>query len=390
MSPEEAFLADIIAHPDDDTPRLVYADWLDEHDQPDRAEFIRVQIQHFHESGDCGLEWWWPRERELYRAHGRAWQEGLPEWVKRRCGFRRGFVEVVGGTARQFLKDGPRIRARVPLRGVSLERTRGVLDQVLDSPLLAVLQELSLRVCDLGPAEVRAVVSCPRLAGLRKLDLFANPLGDEGLRVIAEAPALAGLRSLELENCRVGSAGVRALAASRYLTRLARLDLSRNEHVADIGAEALAGSANMRGLVDLSLLMTGLGPAGARLLFASPHLAGLRKLNLAFNAVGDPGAVALAEASPLASLEVLNLGGNGIGDAGAEALAACPRLGRLRLLILHNSAIGDAGALALARSPHLEGLNLLDLQLNRPPISAALRQALLERFGRRVRLTLGA
>jgi uncharacterized protein (TIGR02996 family) len=27
----------------DDTPRLVYADWLSEHGQPERAELIRVQ-----------------------------------------------------------------------------------------------------------------------------------------------------------------------------------------------------------------------------------------------------------------------------------------------------------------------------------------------------------
>src|SRR5437879_720363 len=45
MSLEDAFLADILEHPDDDTPRLVYADWLDEHGQAERAEFIRVQCE---------------------------------------------------------------------------------------------------------------------------------------------------------------------------------------------------------------------------------------------------------------------------------------------------------------------------------------------------------
>lgn len=35
----------VIADPADDTPRLVYADWLDENGQEERAEFIRVQIQ---------------------------------------------------------------------------------------------------------------------------------------------------------------------------------------------------------------------------------------------------------------------------------------------------------------------------------------------------------
>jgi uncharacterized protein (TIGR02996 family) len=39
------FLRAIAAHPDDDTPRLVFADWLDEHGQHERAEFIRLQIE---------------------------------------------------------------------------------------------------------------------------------------------------------------------------------------------------------------------------------------------------------------------------------------------------------------------------------------------------------
>jgi uncharacterized protein (TIGR02996 family) len=40
---DDALLQAILESPDDDTPRLVNADFLDEHDDPDRAEFIRVQ-----------------------------------------------------------------------------------------------------------------------------------------------------------------------------------------------------------------------------------------------------------------------------------------------------------------------------------------------------------
>lgn len=45
MSDEAALLAAIIAHPDEDTHRLVYADWLQENGREDRAEFIRVQVE---------------------------------------------------------------------------------------------------------------------------------------------------------------------------------------------------------------------------------------------------------------------------------------------------------------------------------------------------------
>ncbi|HJZ55948.1 MAG TPA: TIGR02996 domain-containing protein [Gemmataceae bacterium] len=44
MSDEKALLAAIWEYPHEDTPRLVYADWLEENGRPERAEFIRAQI----------------------------------------------------------------------------------------------------------------------------------------------------------------------------------------------------------------------------------------------------------------------------------------------------------------------------------------------------------
>src|SRR5262249_51734963 len=40
----EGFLQAILAAPEDDTPRLVYADWLEERGDP-RGEFIRIQCE---------------------------------------------------------------------------------------------------------------------------------------------------------------------------------------------------------------------------------------------------------------------------------------------------------------------------------------------------------
>jgi len=45
MSDEAALLAAILAKPEEDTPRLVYADWLAEHEQEARAEFIRTGVE---------------------------------------------------------------------------------------------------------------------------------------------------------------------------------------------------------------------------------------------------------------------------------------------------------------------------------------------------------
>ena len=44
MSLEASFLADIRDHPDDDTPRLIYADWLEERGDP-RGEFLRLEVR---------------------------------------------------------------------------------------------------------------------------------------------------------------------------------------------------------------------------------------------------------------------------------------------------------------------------------------------------------
>ena len=38
----KAFLADIIENIDDDTPRVVFADWLEDNGDPEWAEFIRL------------------------------------------------------------------------------------------------------------------------------------------------------------------------------------------------------------------------------------------------------------------------------------------------------------------------------------------------------------
>lgn len=45
MNDRIAFLRRIIETPDDDVPRLVFADWLQEHDEDERAAFIRAQCE---------------------------------------------------------------------------------------------------------------------------------------------------------------------------------------------------------------------------------------------------------------------------------------------------------------------------------------------------------
>src|SRR5438552_7893233 len=108
MGTAAGLLADIFEHPDDDTPRLVYADWLQDHGDPTRGEFIRAQVS------TPGGE----HEEDLLVAHEAAWRAGLPALPGVRWGgFRRGFVEAVEvDSVRAFLASARRIFAAAPVR----------------------------------------------------------------------------------------------------------------------------------------------------------------------------------------------------------------------------------------------------------------------------------
>ncbi len=135
MSDHAAFLRAILAEPDKDLPRLIYADWLDERGEGERAALIRVQCElaslprdpkelhlwfigpggynpkpgGFCRCRECVLL---GRERELLLKNWREWvmyqQPGRsfelilsPRWAYSgtpACSFRRGFVSEVACT----------------------------------------------------------------------------------------------------------------------------------------------------------------------------------------------------------------------------------------------------------------------------------------------------
>src|SRR5436190_18493696 len=83
MDQRQAFLSDICEHPDDDAPRLVFADWLSDHGEADRAEFIRVQIELAKLAEDDPRR---PalsrREEELWEAHEDRWRAESPHLAR--------------------------------------------------------------------------------------------------------------------------------------------------------------------------------------------------------------------------------------------------------------------------------------------------------------------
>jgi uncharacterized protein (TIGR02996 family) len=96
VSLEEAFLRDIVEHPDDDAPRLAYADWLMEYGdeaRQARGEFIAAQCALARDGarGD-DRERWKRRQRGLLRKHRKDWL-GEPEMLVAGWEYRRGFLD---------------------------------------------------------------------------------------------------------------------------------------------------------------------------------------------------------------------------------------------------------------------------------------------------------
>ena len=96
MNTHEAFLTDILADPDDDVVRLIYADWLREQDDVAsqvRGEFIHVQCLVATGEARSDRARLLQRERELLEQHGRVWvrpvRRVLTGWR-----FERGFIEA--------------------------------------------------------------------------------------------------------------------------------------------------------------------------------------------------------------------------------------------------------------------------------------------------------
>jgi uncharacterized protein (TIGR02996 family) len=259
MTPEDGFLSDICEHPEEDGARLVYADWLDDHRQPERAEFIRVQCEL------AGLPDHDPRGKELVargrallRKHEAAWLGPLRAWLSR-WEFRRGLVEEMALKAQTLLKHADVLFRLAPIRHADVHKAVRLGHDLAGCRHLARLA--SLRVRELYHSDAVHLATSPNLGGLTWLALPGDHLTDEG---------------------------VEALAGSRLLSQLSRLDLTAN-YIRDRGVQALAASANVSRLEWLDLGYNRVGPEGATALATSPGLAGLRWLRLDGYWVGQPG-----------------------------------------------------------------------------------------------------
>jgi uncharacterized protein (TIGR02996 family) len=442
----EGFLHAIREKPDDDTHRLIYADWLQDHGQPERAEFIRVQCRL------AALDEFAPerpellrREYDLFAEHGADWAAPLSGRVLS-WRFRRGFIERIKATVPQFLKEADWLLDFTPVRELQLHQAyhandlRPLLESeslqrieslhanhhhirdegvrlLADSPNLAGLTHLSLQDAWFTRVGLLALGRSPWLQGLRSLDVQQNSdLNSDafaefvwscgprlrhlgwgkgidiiGLRALHGSPLAGRLESLWVSDADLGPGGLRILCAADLLTALRELVISQGRsptvHPADL-ARMLAGAPLLPRLHTLALRNSELRDEGAIALARAPA-GSLRRLELSRCGIGDAGALALADSALCASVTDLDFTFNPISVHGLTALAASPRLDRLRSLdVAYCCALPQQAVDGLLASSHLDRLAYLGLRGNEiePQAFAALRV----RLGDRVKNYRGA
>jgi uncharacterized protein (TIGR02996 family) len=405
MSDEKALLAAIRDHPDEDTPRLVYADWLDEHATNDaqraRAEFIRVQCElariedRSKDSFDrlpeddaflSGLRNPGDQFLKRYRAEWEAPLRGptgpcrdspSPLW------FRRGFPHYLTLPFARLVEVGERLFRLSPITGLCLGVTDETLTELMKFPWLARLKTLRLdRAADWSATspDWSRVADATETFQPTELYFTSGRVGTRGGEKLANAK-LTELRTATFWNVEGGEAVGRALSgnwAKQLVTFTVYNSLGVDAAVIATLPQLQRLTAYHWGATELSTLVRGhFWPRLTHLnLFslnagdhtvaalASAKAGGLRRLYVGPSGITVAGIHPLARSRALETVLSLSLNANPIGDAGAANLAASSHLPELIELDLSNCGIGPAGVASLAASSNFPKLRRLILDGN--------------------------
>jgi uncharacterized protein (TIGR02996 family) len=213
MSAHDAFIQAIREAPDDDAPRLIYADYLEEHGDPDRAEFIRLQCaiakrpEGEENSAHQELK---NREFELQKAHEKTWLGDVANVRKDVIFdfyFRRGFVERCALDAPIFQAHAAMLVRCMPLwHEATFSRGHGMVGHLVRLPELKQLRRLTF-ASRLDIDDARALADWPGLVGLRSLRFWGGDQREqdgEVCTILAGSPHARGLRLMEMVQARGG------------------------------------------------------------------------------------------------------------------------------------------------------------------------------------------
>lgn len=277
MSDRAAFISTILDNPADDTARLVFADWLEEHGEPERAEFIRCQIEAATAPGKSGPG---KRAAALLKKHEKRWRDavGMTNWGGQ---YARGFLTNVRVANRHFVtRVGPLFALEPAELQLDLHNsiddagtpvTSKWLDVFAKNPALRAVRRIDLNCGGFGEHLARLMKS-PHFPNLRQIECFEDLVGAKGLKGLAESPSPFVLERLNL-NSSIGYA-----------------DSDDEEETSDTVAavKVLTTHPRFASLTELGLPFNSLGEKCVALLLKSKTLAPGLRLGLGEDNLFDP------------------------------------------------------------------------------------------------------
>jgi uncharacterized protein (TIGR02996 family) len=401
-----ALLRSIVRYPDDDTPRYVYADWLQENGRPEEGEFLRVQCRLARaEPDDSDYPDQLEREEELrlwLGTHvpgprptfpgGLSVEGGSWWWPYTERGFPR-FLEFDGyqkygvRAMRALASALERAFEALPTRWLVVrDITTAQFAALLKQPVLAKVSQLTVQLAGYGGElddAARLLANCRHLRNLNGLSVrfgfgdagcvalaggpweelnwfsaTCHEIGPAGIEALGGASWFRNLRELTFDEDLSGLAFV-TLARLAPFPRLHTLDLSRGLFME---AEWLAFAAS-RAFPRLGKLVLDEAGMSGGALSALTTGTGFTLRALSLCECGLPaGSGAVLAAAPWAdALRFLDLSHNALPAADMKAVLSCKRFGELRQLNLAGNALGPTCLSAAAANPALRELRALNL-----------------------------
>jgi uncharacterized protein (TIGR02996 family) len=255
LPPNPDLLAAVLAAPDDDAPRQVYADWLMERGDP-RGEFIALQLKLGRTLAGARARWasatgltesavkrLKEREVELIKRYEKVW---IP---RTRCfrawAWRRGFLSSVLADVAKFTRDVGSV-AGIPLESVKLTGFRPEhLKTVLAADVHPTLRSFDFSSNRLN-ARTAGVLAAPLFGRARGLDLWGNDFSTPAATEVLAAIDLPRLERLSLCGTKLTDESLARLAEGRFFPRLTHLDLRFNRALTPGGLAVLRKAKALR------------------------------------------------------------------------------------------------------------------------------------------------
>ncbi len=366
MQSNEQFLPAIVDDPENDLPRLIYADWLEEQGDP-RGEFIRVQCE-LAKLGEYD-----PDRIPLVERQDQLLQKNKSKWTKdlkiaaiRVFEFRRGFVESVSLNVKNHLQNAEALLNAVPtIRQVRINALKAVLPEFVASAWLERIESLNLAGNKLGLRRMRTLLESPHFKNVRELDVTSNNILAGGFQALMDSDKFPSLRKLA---CNIAEttepAKLAEIARGPLWQQLESVELTEQDWNDD-AVQTLAESWPVCGWKHLNLGFNPFAERGLQALFENGHLNSLESLRLQrCYTLPDSGIAMLANADSLSTLQTLDIRGCNYLEDGLNAVLNSQSLAGLRTLYISSALFPEFYLPIVANSTGLPSLETLYLSIN--------------------------